>query len=187
MTYEWSFPDGVRVGTGTPTRNDDFSVITSNAGNPIVAWDVPGNKTVSLTVTDDDGSQATAVLAVVVLNQMPVATFDVRTLSPTGSREIDFKKRMVKLTRPMSLTDLTAWTLTARLVIPQTSRFGIGPSPMAHLATVRKATHTFTTPGVHTVTLVVTDKDGEESSPHHDRPDFKPATDYPSSNFGWLP
>ena len=92
LTYDWSFPDGVRVGTGTPTRNDDFSTVSSSAANPIVAWDVPGNKTVSLTVTDDDGSQATALLSVVVLNQMPVATFDVRTLSALGSREIDFRE-----------------------------------------------------------------------------------------------
>ena len=92
LTYAWSFPDGVRVGTGTPTRNDDFSTISSSAENPIVAWDVPGNKTLSLTVTDDDGSQATAILNVVVLNQMPVAAFDVRTLSATGSREIDFRQ-----------------------------------------------------------------------------------------------
>ena len=92
LTYAWSFPDGVRLGVGTPTRDDEFSAISSSATNPIVSWDVPGNKTVSLTVTDDDGSQATAIIGVVVLNQMPVATFDVRTLSATGSREIDFRE-----------------------------------------------------------------------------------------------
>ena len=92
LTYAWSFPDGVRLGGGTPTRDDEFSAISSSATNPIVSWDVPGNKTVSLTVTDDDGSQATAIIGVVVLNQMPVATFDVRTLSATGSREIDFRE-----------------------------------------------------------------------------------------------
>ncbi|MGB1233779.1 MAG: hypothetical protein ACPHF0_06395, partial [Poseidonia sp.] len=43
LTYAWSFPDGVRVGTGAPTRNDDFSTVSSSATNPIVAWDVPGN------------------------------------------------------------------------------------------------------------------------------------------------
>ena len=32
------------------------------------------------------------MLNVVVLNQMPVATFDVRTLSAMGSREIDFRE-----------------------------------------------------------------------------------------------
>ena len=44
LTYDWSFPDGVRVGTGTPTRNDDFSTVSSSAANPIVAWDVPGKQ-----------------------------------------------------------------------------------------------------------------------------------------------
>lgn len=165
LTYDWSFPDGVRVGTGTPTRDDDFSVITSNAGNPIVAWDVPGNKTVSLTVTDDDGSQATAVLTVVVLNQMPVATFDVRTLSPTGSREIDFREEDGEVDTAYVFdgldsmdpdgtvgdsTDIEVWNWTF-----SDGTFGDRP----------QVTHTFTTPGVHTVTLVVADKDGEESFP----------------------
>ena len=80
VSHDWTFPDGVRVGAGTPVRTDDFSTVSSTVENPIVAWDTPGNKTVTLVVTDDDGSQATAVLNVVVLNQLPVATFDVRTL-----------------------------------------------------------------------------------------------------------
>ena len=58
VSHDWTFPDGVRVGAGTPVRTDDFSTVSSTVENPIVAWDTPGNKTVTLLVTDDDGSQA---------------------------------------------------------------------------------------------------------------------------------
>tara|TARA_Y100001980_G_C14551488_1_gene334868 strand:- start:910 stop:3504 length:2595 start_codon:yes stop_codon:yes gene_type:complete len=163
LTYAWSFPDGVRLGGGTPTRDDEFSAISSSATNPIVSWDVPGNKTVSLTVTDDDGSQATAIIGVVVLNQMPVATFDVRTLSATGSREIDFREEDGEVDTAYVFdaldsmdpdgaigdsTDIEVWNWTF-----SDGTFGDRP----------QVTHTFTTPGMHTVSLVVTDKDGTQS------------------------
>ena len=41
LTYAWSFTDGVQIGTGAPTRNDDFTTVSGSAENPIVAWDVP--------------------------------------------------------------------------------------------------------------------------------------------------
>ena len=130
-----------------------------------MAWDVPGNKTLSLTVTDDDGSQATAILNVVVLNQMPVAAFDVRTLSATGSREIDFRQEDGEVDTAYVFdgldsmdpdgsvgdsTDIDVWNWTF-----SDGTFGDRP----------QVTHTFTTPGVHTVSLVVTDKDGLQSLP----------------------
>lgn len=165
VSHDWTFPDGVRVGAGTPVRTDDFSTVSSTVENPIVAWDTPGNKTVTLLVTDDDGSQATAVLNVVVLNQLPVATFDVRTLSSLGSKEIDFREEDGEVDTayvfdgldsvdPDGLvgdsSDIEVWNWTF-----SDGTFGDRP----------QATHTFTTPGIHTVTLVVTDKSGEQSFP----------------------
>ena len=165
VAHAWSFPDGVRLGTGMPMRGDDFSTVSSTDENPLVAWDTPGNKTVTLTVTDDDGSQATAVINVVVLNQIPVATFDVRTLSSMGSREIDFREEDGEVDTayvfdgldsidPDGLvgdsSDIETWNWTF-----SDGTFGDRP----------QATHTFTTPGIHTVTLVVTDKQGEQSFP----------------------
>ena len=119
----------------------------------------------TLLVTDDDGSQATAVLNVVVLNQLPVATFDVRTLSSMGSKEIDFREEDGEVDTayvfdgldsvdPDGLvgdsSDIEVWNWTF-----SDGTFGDRP----------QATHTFTTPGIHTVTLVVTDKSGEQSFP----------------------
>ena len=165
VSHDWTFPDGVRVGAGTPVRTDDFSTVSSTVENPIVAWDTPGNKTVTLLVTDDDGSQATAVLNVVVLNQLPVATFDVRTLSSLGSKEIDFREEDGEVDTayvfdgldsvdPDGLvgdsSDIEVWNWTF-----SDGTFGDRP----------QATHTFATPGIHTVTLVVTDKSGEQSFP----------------------
>ena len=182
LTYDWSFPDGVRVGTGTPTRNDDFSTVSSSAANPIVAWDVPGNKTVSLTVIDDDGSQATALLSVVVLNQMPVATFDVRTLSALGSREIDFREEDGQVDTAYVFdgldsmdpdgsvgdsTDIAVWNWTF-----SDGTFGDRP----------QVTHTFTTPGVHTVSLVDRRTRTGKFRPHHHGSNRQPRADHPGAH-----
>lgn len=163
VSYDWTFTDGVRLGTGMPERGDDFSIISSTSSNPLVAWDTPGNKTVFLTVTDDDGSDATAMLNIVVMNQLPVSTFDVRTLSAMGSREIDFREEDGEVDTayvfdgldsqdPDGLvgdsSDIEVWNWTF-----SDGTFGDRP----------QVTHSFTTPGIHTVTLVVTDKQGEQS------------------------
>ena len=94
---------------------------------------------------------------------MPVATFDVRTLSAMGSREIDFREEDGEVDTAYVFdgldssdpdgtigdsTDIEVWNWTF-----SDGTFGDRP----------QVTHTFTTPGVHTVTLVVTDKAGAES------------------------
>jgi PKD repeat protein len=165
VTYAWTFTGGARLGPGTPVRTDDFSKTTSSDSNPIVAWDTPGNKSVMLVVTDDDGSESTAMLTVVVLNQIPVATFDVRTLSALGSREIDFREEDGAVDTayvfdgldsqdPDGLvgdsSDIESWNWTF-----SDGTYGDRP----------QVTHSFTTPGEHTVTLVVTDKEGVQSFP----------------------
>lgn len=163
-TYDWSFPDGVREGAGTPVRTDDYSTITSSAANPIIAWDSPGNKTVMLTVTDDDGSQSTAMLNVIVMNQIPVATFDVRTSSTLGSELIDFREADGEVDAP--------YTFDGRDSIDPDGAVGDSTDLEYNWSFSDgtfedrpQVTHAFIEPGIHTVTLIVTDADGEMSFP----------------------
>ena len=165
VAYEWLFADGVRLGSGVPARGDDFSTVSGSSANPILAWDTPGNKSVTLTVTDDDGSQRTAVLNVVVMNQLPFAAFEVRTSSALGSSDIDFRAEDGQVDEAyifdgrMSMdpdgligddSDIAVWNWSF-----SDGTYGDRP----------QVTHTFATPGEHTVTLVVFDAAGEASYP----------------------
>ena len=51
----------------------------------MVAWSTPGVKYVNLTVTDNDGAQSIAQVMVQVLNQLPVAQFEVRDSVQTAA------------------------------------------------------------------------------------------------------
>jgi len=162
--YDWTFTDGVRIAPGIPQRGDDYSTVSSSLSNPIVSWDVPGNKTLMLTVTDDDGSEMTTMLNVVVLNQLPVASFEVISSSTLGSQSIDFREQDGEVDEPYTFdgrdstdpdgtvgdsTDLVYnWTFSD-------GTFGERP----------QVTHAFTEPGIHSVTLVVIDERGESSFP----------------------
>ena len=75
--YDWSFSGGVNLDGGITDQNDDFLQTTSNIAYPTPSWNTPGLKTVTLTVSDDDGSQSSAQLFVNVLNQLPIADFTV--------------------------------------------------------------------------------------------------------------
>jgi PKD repeat protein len=117
-----------------------------------------------LTVTDDDGSEMTTMLNVIVLNQLPVASFDVITSSTLGSQSIDFREQDGEVDEPYTFdgrdstdpdgtvgdsTDLVYnWTFSD-------GTFGERP----------QVTHAFTEPGIHSVTLVVIDERGESSFP----------------------
>ena len=90
VSYGWFFPDGVNLDGGVTDRDDEFTLTSSNDPNPMPSWDTPGLKTAELTVMDDDGSSATAVLSILVKNQIPVADFIVKTTT-SGTSIIDFR------------------------------------------------------------------------------------------------
>jgi len=162
VSYSWFFPEGVNLDGGVTMRDDEFTLTTSNSPNPMPSWDTPGIKTAELTVTDDDGSSATAILSVSVWNQIPVADFIVKTTT-SGTSIIDFRVEDGQVETPYTFDGRSSFDpdgtvgdssdLTYNWSFSDDGTFGASP----------QVTHSFSQPGVHTMTLVVTDEDGTQS------------------------
>ncbi|MFL2982309.1 MAG: PKD domain-containing protein [Candidatus Poseidoniaceae archaeon] len=162
--WNWDFDEGVNLDGGVVDRTDLFVDSISTEQMPLVAWSTPGMKLVNLTVTDNDGAQSSAQISVQVLNQLPVAQFEVRDSSSAGSPVIDFRIEDGEVDVPYTFngrdsydpdgligdsTDLTfLWT------------FSDGTTSNESLVV-----YGFPTPGEHSVTLVVIDEYGMESEP----------------------
>lgn len=162
ISYAWFFPDGVNLDGGVTDRDDEFTLTSSNDPNPMPSWDTPGLKTAELTVMDDDGSTATAVLSIMVMNQIPVADFIVKTTT-SGTSIIDFRVEDGQVETPYTFDGRDSFDpdgtvgdssdLTYNWSFSDDGTFGASP----------QVTHSFSQPGVHTVILVVTDAEGAQS------------------------
>ena len=162
ISYAWFFPDGVNLDGGVTDRDDEFTLTSSNDPNPMPSWDTPGLKTAELTVMDDDGSTATAVLSIMVMNQIPVADFIVKTTT-SGTSIIDFRVEDGQVETPYTFDGRDSFDpdgtvgdssdLTYNWSFSDDGTFGASP----------QVTHSFSEPGVHTVMLVVTDAEGAQS------------------------
>ena len=162
--WNWEFDEGVNLDGGVVDRTDLFVDTISTEQMPLVAWSTPGMKLVNLTVTDNDGAQSSTQISVQVLNQLPVAQFEVRDSSSAGSPVIDFRIEDGEVDVPYTFngrdsydpdgligdsTDLTfLWT------------FSDGTTSNESLVV-----YDFPTPGEHSVTLVVIDEYGMQSEP----------------------
>jgi PKD repeat protein len=164
VSYLWNFEDGVYIGSKAPDRTDDFIMTTSIDENPFISWDTPGLKSVTLQVTDDDNSQVTAQLYVNVLNQQPIAQFSVRTSSTSGSVPIDFRSEDATIDTPYTFDGRSSSDPDG--LVGDSSDISFNWTFSDGTTNDRpQVTHSFSTPGIHTVTLIVTDADGEESFP----------------------
>ena len=163
VSYAWFFPQGVNLDGGVTDRSDEFTLTTSNVPNPVPSWDTPGVKTAELTVMDDDGSSVTAILSITVLNQIPVADFIVKTTT-SGTSIIDFRVEDGQVETPYTFDGRNSFDpdgtvgdssdLTYNWSFSDDDSFGASP----------QVTHSFSQPGIHTVTLVVTDEAGTQST-----------------------
>ena len=125
----------------------DFSVTESLERNPIIGWKEPGMKNVSLEVTDDDGNTSTTNIQVLVVNQRPVAVF-ARPSDGFVDTEYIFE----------SLSFDPDGNSSALEIIWNISAFD------EEIYNVSTVYHTFTSPGLYSISLSVIDERGMNSA-----------------------
>ena len=113
-------------------------------------------------MTDDDGSQSTAQLFVNVLNQVPVADFIVRVTENGETSSIDFRAEDGFVDVPYTFDGISSYDIDSNtgdstgLIYNWT----FGTEGFSENAIT---TYTFTEPGIHEVSLFVTDELGANS------------------------
>jgi PKD repeat protein len=135
VSYAWTFGDGT---TGTGVR-------------PTHAYSIAGTYRVVLTVTDDQGTQASSEPAVVSVIQAadPTAAFSLSPTDPTIADDVHFDGSLS--TTPVG---------TGRTIVSYEWNFGDG-SP---LATGRLVSHRYTKIGTYSIVLNVRDSSGRRGT-----------------------
>lgn len=113
----------------------------STLQSPSHQYDDDGTYGVSLTVTDDDGATDTVSMDVSVANEPPTADFTCQPTQAYPNEQIDFTDQSTD-----SDGTISSWLWD----------FGDGASSVD-----QNPTHAYSDPGTYTVTIVVTDDDGD--------------------------
>jgi PKD repeat protein len=131
VSYSWAFGDG-NTGTGVSVQH---------------AYSKDGTYTVSLTVTDDDGTTDTvnATITVIVTNKAPLASFTESAETISTGESIHF--------------DASASHDPDGTIVAYAWNFGDGNTTAG-----AAVDHTYENNGVYTVTLTVTDNEGATGS-----------------------
>ena len=161
-SWSWSFPGGVHLGSGAVDRTSDFNTVVATTPQPVVAWERAGTYTVDVTVIDDDGGSSVATLEVIVENQRPTATFSVREASSSETLDLlttDIQPDVPYVFNARDSTDPDG------LVGDQNDLSFNWTFPDGSNSTEVQPRFTFATPGIQSVTLVVTDAEGAQSAP----------------------
>jgi len=160
QSMEWQFFGMTNLDGDGITIDSDFSdsqtVVYEDVSElPIPTWKEPGNWTVIVTATDDDGNQSVATFNVWVRNQAPVTRIDVKDNEGfefnfqlnDGEANHNYLFDATGSFDPDSKTDLIySWTFSDNFTSNQSI-----------------ITHMFEEPGAYTVKLKVTDGRGLDS------------------------
>tara|TARA_B100000131_G_scaffold94761_1_gene91694 strand:+ start:3133 stop:7341 length:4209 start_codon:yes stop_codon:yes gene_type:complete len=148
VSHNWIFDEGVNLEGGDVSITSDFSETTSALESPSVAWRTPGLKNVSLEVIDDDGNATTAHMQIEVLNQHPVAVFN---RPDDGTVESAYVIESQSFDPDGDSSDLVhIWTVSDM------------QDPIENTTSISRS---FPEPGLFSISLVVVDELGLESSP----------------------
>lgn len=159
VSWTWEFNEGVNLGGGIVDRTNLFVEMESAEEYPMVAWSTPGVKYVNLTVTDNDGTPASAQLMVQVMNQLPVSQFTVRDSGSAGSPIIDFRIEDGEVDVPYTFDGRASYDPDGMVGDSSDLIFSWNFSGST-TSEESLVTHNFSTPGEHSITLVVTDENG---------------------------
>ena len=162
VSWSWNFDEAVWLGGGDVDSFNLFGDVMSSDQNPTPAWNSPGLKTVNITVTDDDGASSSAQISIQVLNQLPVAQFIVKDSATSGSPEIDFRSEEGEVDVQYTFDGRSSYDPDGSTFDSSILNFSWTFSD-GYTDDKQFVTHNFSTPGEHSVMLVVTDEDGEQS------------------------
>ena len=161
-SWSWSFPGGVNLDGIDVGRDSEFGLVSSTNEFPTPAWNTPGNKTITLTVTDDDGGSSVANLLVIVRNQLPVADFSVRESASAVGQFIDVRSEDLQVDTQYVFDGRASFDPDGTLGDFNDLIFTWG-FPDGNDTDSVQPRYTFGEPGVYRVNLTVTDEQGEQS------------------------
>jgi len=161
-SWNWGDATPIEVGVVTEENNEPFST-GSVTGSHIFGDN--GEYTIALTVTDDYGASGIDTADIIVLNVAPIAN--------SGPDRTVYEGDLVEFDASASYDPGYLDSLTYEW------NFGD-----ANTKTGENPTHTYEIEGIYTVTLTVTDDDGESAT---DTMTVTVLDAYPSTDFVWTP
>ena len=164
LSLSWNFVGGVNLDGTDVDRDDEFSTTSSAALYPVPAWNTPGMKNITVTVTDEDGGLSTAELRVNVVNQLPVANYIVKESGAAGSPQIDFLVTEAQVNVPYTFDGRTSFDIDGATGTYNDLTFNWS-FPDGTFSNKTLPAFSFTEPGEQRIQLVVTDEAGDQSVP----------------------
>ena len=166
LSLGWVFENGVNLDGIDVDRNDDFSTTSSAALYPAPAWNTPGMKNITVTVTDEDGAVSVAELRVNVINQIPVANYVVKQSGADGESQIDFLVEDAQVNVPYTFDGRTSFDIDGTTGGYNDLIFNWS-FPDGTFSDKKLPAYSFTEPGEQIIQLIVTDEYGEQSVPRN--------------------